>query len=281
MEFYINDKKKAEYFSVIFQNTKDFSDHTVMYFDENGLFMQGMNNSHVCLYELNIPKEWFHEYNYTSSSEKLLLGINNETIYKIINTKQEKHTIYFKYKQDDDHMDIIFKKNTNDKETNDKETNGKKQKETKTLILDKFYQIKLIDLEENLLEIPETEYNVDILIPTKSFADIIQELTIFHTDLKIVCTEEKINLIANGNNANMTANIDIDDLSEYAIEEDYEYKQHYSLEFVKLMTQFSKLSNEIFIGLSDSTPMKVEYKFQEGVISLYLAPKIEDDDLDD
>ena len=65
-------KKKAEYFSVIFQNTKDFSDHTVMYFDENGLFMQGMNNSHVCLYELNIPSEWFHQYNYTSSSEKLL-----------------------------------------------------------------------------------------------------------------------------------------------------------------------------------------------------------------
>ena len=77
------------------------------------------------------------------------------------------------------------------------------------------------------------------------------------------------------------ANIDIDDLNEYAIEEDYEYKQNYSLEFMKLMTQFSKLSNEIFIGLSDSTPMKVEYKFQEGVISLYLAPKIEDDELDE
>ena len=100
MEFYINDKKKAECFSVIFQNTKDFSDHTVMYFDENGLFMQGMNNSHVCLYELRIPSEWFHKYNYTSSTEKLLLGINNETIYKIINTKQEEHSIYFKYTDD-------------------------------------------------------------------------------------------------------------------------------------------------------------------------------------
>ena len=54
------------------------------------------------------------------------------------------------------------------------------------MVLDKYYQIKLIDLEENLLEIPETEYNVDIMIPTKSFADIIQELTIFHTDLKII-----------------------------------------------------------------------------------------------
>jgi len=272
MEFYINDKKKAECFSVIFQNTKDFSDHTVMYFDENGLFMQGMNNSHVCLYELRIPSEWFHKYNYTSSMEKLLLGINNETVYKIINTKQEEHSIYFKYTDDADHMEINFKKNTEDK---------KDSKDSKTLVLDKYYQIKLIDLEENLLEIPETEYNVDIMIPTKSFADIIQELTIFHTDLKIICTDEKIDLIANGNNASMKANIDIDDLNGYAIEEDYEYKQNYSLEFMKLMTQFSKLSNEIFIGFSDSTPMKVEYKFQEGVISLYLAPKIEDDDLDE
>ena len=275
MEFYINDKKKAECFSVIFQNTKDFSDHTVMYFDENGLFMQGMNNSHVCLYELRIPSEWFHKYNYTSSTEKLLLGINNETIYKIINTKQEEHSIYFKYTDDTDHMEINFKKNTEEKK------DSTDSKSSQTLVLDKYYQIKLIDLEENLLEIPETEYNVDIMIPTKSFADIIQELTIFHTDLKIICTDEKIDLIANGNNASMKANIDIDDLNEYAIEEDYEYKQHYSLEFVKLMTQFSKLSNEIFIGLSDSTPMKVEYKFQEGVISLYLAPKIEDDDLDE
>tara|TARA_B000000557_G_scaffold241994_1_gene221882 strand:- start:441 stop:1268 length:828 start_codon:yes stop_codon:yes gene_type:complete len=275
MEFYINDKKKAECFSVIFQNTKDFSDHTVMYFDENGLFMQGMNNSHVCLYELRIPSEWFHKYNYTSSTEKLLLGINNETIYKIINTKQEEHSIYFKYTDDTDHMEINFKKNTEEKK------DSTDSKSSQTLVLDKYYQIKLIDLEENLLEIPETEYNVDIMIPTKSFADIIQELTIFHTDLKIICTDEKIDLIANGNNASMKANIDIDDLNEYAIEEDYEYKQNYSLEFMKLMTQFSKLSNEIFIGLSDSTPMKVEYKFQEGVISLYLAPKIEDDDLDE
>ena len=275
MEFYINDKKKAECFSVIFQNTKDFSDHTVMYFDENGLFMQGMNNSHVCLYELRIPSEWFHKYNYTSSMEKLLLGINNETVYKIINTKQEEHSIYFKYTDDADHMEINFKKNTEEKK------DSKDSKDSKTLVLDKYYQIKLIDLEENLLEIPDTEYNVDIMIPTKSFADIIQELTIFHTDLKIICTDEKIDLIANGNNASMKANIDIDDLNEYAIEEDYEYKQNYSLEFMKLMTQFSKLSNEIFIGLSDSTPMKVEYKFQEGVISLYLAPKIEDDDLDE
>ena len=278
MEFYINDKKKAECFSVIFQNTKDFSDHTVMYFDENGLFMQGMNNSHVCLYELRIPSEWFHKYNYTSSMEKLLLGINNETVYKIINTKQEEHSIYFKYTDDADHMEINFKKNTEEKKDS---KDSKDSKSSQTLVLDKYYQIKLIDLEENLLEIPETEYNVDIMIPTKSFADIIQELTIFHTDLKIICTDEKIDLIANGNNASMKANIDIDDLNEYAIEEDYEYKQNYSLEFMKLMTQFSKLSNEIFIGLSDSTPMKVEYKFQEGVISLYLAPKIEDDDLDE
>ena len=278
MEFYINDKKKAECFSVIFQNTKDFSDHTVMYFDENGLFMQGMNNSHVCLYELRIPSEWFHNYNYTSSTEKLLLGINNETIYKIINTKQEEHSIYFKYTDDTDHMEINFKKNTEEKKDS---TDSTDSKSSQTLVLDKYYQIKLIDLEENLLEIPETEYNVDIMIPTKSFADIIQELTIFHTDLKIICTDEKIDLIANGNNASMKANIDIDDLNEYAIEEDYEYKQNYSLEFMKLMTQFSKLSNEIFIGLSDSTPMKVEYKFQEGVISLYLAPKIDDDELDE
>ena len=269
MEFYINDKKKAEYFSVIFQNTKDFSDHTVLYFSENGLYMQGMNNSHVCLYELNIPADWFHNYSYNSSKPQILLGINNETLFKIINTKQEEHSIHFKYSDDSDHLDIIFKRNTEDNTT----------KKEKKMVLDKYYQIKLIDLEDNLLGIPETEYNVDIRIPTKTFSDIIQELTIFHIDLQIICTEDNIDLIANGNNANMNAKIDIEELNEYAIEEDYTYKQNYSLEFVKLMTQFSKLSDEIFIGLSDEAPMKIEYVFDDGQISIYLAPKIDDDEL--
>ena len=59
MRFEINDKRKCELFINIFNNLKKFTDTISLIFDEERLYIQGMDASHVCIYELSLDKSWF------------------------------------------------------------------------------------------------------------------------------------------------------------------------------------------------------------------------------
>ena len=270
MEFKINNKDKANKLCILFQNSKEFTDHVILYVSKDGVYIQGLDKSNVCLYEIKIPKEWFDIYNYTSNREKLLLGIHNEMLYKIINTKENEQIVHFNYEDDSDKLNITFLKNIQDE--NDKNDDSKNIVQS----TEKFFELSLIDLEESLLEIPDNEYSIDIKLPTKYLHNLCNHLATFHEDVQINCIEsdDTFDLIANGNMANMSVSIDTDDLNEYSVEEDYSFKQLFGLEYFKLMLKFHNLSDELYLGFSNNLPMKMQYTFDEATLSFYLAPKI-------
>ena len=49
----------------IIKTFKLLNDYITLIFDNDGLYIQGMDNSHICLYELSIKTEWFELYNHT------------------------------------------------------------------------------------------------------------------------------------------------------------------------------------------------------------------------
>ena len=89
LEITISNAKKVYQFTTILQNLKGISNELKLDCNEAGLYAQGMDTAHVCLFELVIKKDWFDSYN---CSKNCSMGVNCEMLYKIISCiKEEQH----------------------------------------------------------------------------------------------------------------------------------------------------------------------------------------------
>ena len=59
------------------------------------MYTQGMDNSHACLFELNLNNDWFNEYE-IGEDETYRIGINCELLFKILNCLGEEQNIELK-----------------------------------------------------------------------------------------------------------------------------------------------------------------------------------------
>jgi proliferating cell nuclear antigen PCNA len=259
MIFTISDKKK-EVFISLFGLLKNASSLITLYFDNQKIHIQGMDKSHVCLFDTVIHKDWFNSYQFDNNDIDNIC-IDSIVFYNIISSANENHTIYihFSGKIDTLNIDLLM------------EENGSKG------LYSKYFKIPLANVEYDLLTIPMVEYDAEITIPSKTILEITTQMNSFGSDINLVCTEDNIHLITNGINGEMKVNIPIDDLTEYAICEGDQIDIKYSLQYIHKMCISNKLGNDIEIGISKEYPMRIKYNL--GINSnllFFLAPKIDD-----
>lgn len=314
MEFHLTNISKIEVFTTIFQNLMVFSDLVNLQFSENGLYIQGMDNSHISVYELQIPGTWFNKY--ISPNKKIIIGINTVIFSKILSSRektQEMKIIYDSEKDSDKlcifmgnftnkkiintDTDIEIDTNTiiNENENEKTKKKTKKEKEIKTkkemkiesqifnnglsAPFDRNFEMPLVDIETELVGIPEFDYEAEITLCAAKFAAVIQQLKLFNDTMVIFCNEEKILMNSEDNNsAFMTVEIKIDEVTEYSIDEGKEIKLCYGLNYMNNICKFYKISKEVKLCLTSEYPIKMIYDIGEGAnMNFYLAPKINDD----
>ena len=88
MEILINNTTNGEIFTTLFQHMKLFTENVNVYFREDELFIQGMDKSHVSIFEIKLPKDWFDKY---ELSTEIILGINTNILFKVLNTREKTH----------------------------------------------------------------------------------------------------------------------------------------------------------------------------------------------
>ena len=295
MEIIINDNLKAESFTTIFQHVKSFTESINVSFTEEGISFQTMDNSHVSIVELNIPKEWFSEY---KCPKDIVLGINVSILHKILAAKEKNQTLNMIYEEDMDTLEIHFLNLENilqnvvlenNSEENEEIENISKKKERKTKTkkekipkvletksYDKHFEIPLIDLEMERMEIPQIEYEVEFSLVSTNFSNIVSQLKMFGDTMEIQCSEEHIFLYSHSTESGkMSVEISVDDLTEFSINEGYELKQSFSLVYLNHICAFNRLTKEIDIKICADYPLFIYYNLNEGAyMRFYLAPKI-------
>jgi hypothetical protein len=128
------------------------------------------------------------------------------------------------------------------------------------------------------MHVPIVEYDADFSMSSKKVCDITSQMMIFGSDIKIKCSEDKINLITNGVTGEMLVNVPIEDLTEFSIIEGETINLNYSLFYITKMCLTNKLSNEIQFSISKQYPMKISYDLgDESSIFFFIAPKVADD----
>lgn len=261
MRFVISDKEGADCFCTIFRNIKNFTDHITMLFADDMLYVQGMDSCQVSLYEMKFTKEWFSEYsgdfpvNEPECSKEV--SINATFLASILNTRQENQKVIVHYEDNKLHFEY---------------TSDHKNE------FDKYFELPVIDLNKDNLEIPESDYVAEFSFETKIFSTMMDQLKIFDERVDIECSESDIIIQAIGVEGKMKINIPIEDILEYAINEGETISQSYSLNFVSKMCDFAKISKEVCIGVSDQVPMKILYNLKhDSFVRFFLAPTIVED----
>jgi len=277
----IQNPLKAELFTILFQHMKFFSEHINILFEKDRMFIQSMDSSRISIFEVSLPKEWFDTYELkdsnnpnkelvTISQESLskkpvTIGIHSFILFRVLSARDKTQEIHFNFNSNEnqDILNIHFTGNNKSE-------------------FDKHFEISLLDVDLDLMSIPENEPQAEFSVSSFHFANIINQLKMFGDNLDVFCSEEKIMLCSNSvEQGKMFVEIKIDDLSSFIIDEGGNIKMSFSLNSLHNICLYNKLSREVVISFKDSFPMKIVYSLfghEHAKMTFYLAPKIGDDD---
>jgi len=255
MKFTIQDKQKCSHFIQLLQNMKAFSEHILLHFDNERLYVQGMDSSHVSVYELKLNSSWFDEYDVTESVE---IGINITLIHKILNTRNDEHSIHMT--QNNDSLQVEFK------------TDSPKG-------FDKFFEIPIFDIDQEQLTIPEVEYDIEFSMESKKVKNLIDELSKFGESVQFTFENDRIKaMCSTEHEGKMEVHIDTNELESCSVNEEANINFSFNIKYIHHMCQFHKIGSEAQLFFSSEMPMQLRYDIdgEDNYIRFFLAPKVED-----
>jgi proliferating cell nuclear antigen PCNA len=258
MKLCIQNKIKKELFIAIFQSLKNCNSIITLVFREDGLFIQGMDKSHVCMFELLLKKTWFNMYENTDNDK--FLSLDSQIFSTVLNFLNDSFSmeIYQVDKENFLNIDLI-------------------KMDGVTGEFNKYFKIPLADVDNEILSLPNIDYDAEFSINSKKICEITSQMLLFGTDMEIECSEEKIQFITSGVTGDMIVNIPMDDLKEYSITEGEFIQLKYSLTYINKMCLSSKLSLNVEFSISCDYPMKIHYDLDEdSFLNFHIAPKIVD-----
>jgi proliferating cell nuclear antigen len=260
MRIIISDKKKKDVFVSLFQVLKNCSSIINIKLETELLHIQGMDKSHICLFDAKINANWFNMYEVITN---VALSFDSNVFYSIISTKSESQDLIIKMEDDNDdivHIHFI-----------------PQEKECKKGDFKKFFKMPLTEYEYQEMAIPVVEYDAEFSLSSKQISDMFTQLNNFGNDIIIQCSEEDICLTTNGITGEMRIDLPIDDLTCYSIIEGEKITLTYSLSYINKMCITNKLSNDVDFSLSNNCPMNISYDLGENsFLQFYIAPKIND-----
>jgi proliferating cell nuclear antigen PCNA len=257
MEIQINQLNRAEIFTNLFQHIKLFTEHINVNFKTDSLFIQAMDRSHVSIFEIHLPKSWFDVYT-IEPPNGITLGINTTLIYRVLHSRDKGQRICIKYDEtNDDKLQLHMNSESN-------------------VNFDKHFEVPLIDIDLEMMDIPAIEYHAEFSLQSLSFSTLIDQLKMFGDTLQIKCSEEKIQLFSESmESGKMIVDIPIDDLTSFAIEENKELNISFSLIHLHNICLYSKITKEVDVFLNTDYPILIRYLLddEDAKLLFYLAPK--------
>lgn len=259
MKLVISDKSKKDIFIALFQTLKNCTGIVCIIFNDDHLYIQGIDKSHVCLFDVKLLNTWFNEYT-KSNNDTDKICFDTQAFHNIISTKQDSHSINIQFDGNPDTLNINLITQEGIKSTGE---------------FNKFFKLPLVDFDYEIMNIPSVDYDAEFSITSKKISEITSQMLSFGDDINIKCTDDGINLVSEGLMGEMLVTIPIDDLTEYSIAEDDIIDLKYSLIYIHKMCITNKLSCEIQFCISKEFPMKIKYDLGDNnsMIVFYIAPK--------
>lgn len=271
MKIVFSSSRKVQQFATVFANLKSFTDNVCIYFKPTGVYIQCMDDSHCCLFECELHSDWFESYEFDEDTDQACVGLNIAMLNKVLTAWHDSQTFTIELAEGSDKIAINFIKDDDENAPD----NGQ---------FDKFFELPLIVLENELMNVQIFDTLVDLTVASSLFCSLIKQLMIFNDVLTLTFNEENIECVSSGSEGSMKALITADEVKEYAVPENTTFAQSYSLRYVQTMCQFNKLDTEMKMGFGQTMPMTMTYSLcdeedeNKSFARIHLAPKLADDE---
>jgi len=227
----------------------------------SGISLQAMDSAHVSLVSLLLRSDGFERYR---ADRNISLGINLASMSKILKCASNDDSLTLKADDNANSVTFMFE-SANQSKLSD-------------------FELKLMEIESDVLGIPETEYKTVIKMPSSELQRICRDLTILGDTVVISATKEGVKFSVNGElgNGNITLrhNTEVDAKPEESttIEVQEPVSLTFALRYLNFFTKATALSSSVTLSMSKEVPLVVEYRIEDnGYLRFYLAPKIEDE----
>jgi proliferating cell nuclear antigen len=121
--------------------------------NDSGIALQAMDNSHVALVSMMLKAEAFSPFR---CDRNIALGINLTSLAKILRAAQASDILTVKAEDAPDVVNLVFESSEKDRISE--------------------YDLKLMDIDQEHLGIPDTEYAASITMPSSEFQRICRDL---------------------------------------------------------------------------------------------------------
>ena len=228
-------------------------------FDENGMKIVALDNTHIVLIHLKLHAEKFESY---YCMKKLYVGINMLKFHMLIKTIQNGDILsLFIHKDDPNILGITIENN---------------EKNVKTT-----YKLSMLDIDVINVDIPPADFNTIITMPSTYLQKIIRDMHNLAEYIEIKNIGEKLILSCQGEFccqetvlATETQNIQIKNNENNSQEI---IQGVFSLKYLSIFTKCTNLCSTVEIYLKNSYPIILQYSIASmGSVKLCLAQKSED-----
>ena len=274
---------KCLVFKNLMENIADINDQVNITLHKSHLYLQGMDPSHVCLFELKLDNTWFHEYNV---EKDITIGLNLDIVNKIMGCCGKTQSIQFQTGGNPDKISINLK-------------DGKGSE------LDKRFETAIYDFEIELLNITDIDSDIDISIDALLLNTLVEQIAVFGESIRFECSDSGITLISKENklSTEMKCKIDIDKISTYSTTDEDVFNE-YSILYYSKLCKYAKLLKKdatVDIQIAKDSPLIMKYNLSsdddayecdtdggeddspqstQNIMMLCLAPKVTDDDFE-
>ncbi|KAL6159532.1 proliferating cell nuclear antigen [Exserohilum turcicum] len=229
--------------------------------NDMGIALQAMDNSHVALVSMMLKSEAFSPFR---CDRNIALGINLGSLTKVLRAAGNEDILTIKAEDAPDVVNLVF--------------------ETKSSSRISEYDIKLMDIDQEHLGIPETDYSATITMPAVEFQRICRDLGALSESVSIEVSKDGVKFACSGDIGSgsviLKQNPSIDKESEaVTIDMTEPVALTFSLKYLTNFCKASGLSDSVKLCLSSEVPLLVEYSLQDqSYLRFYLAPKIGDEE---
>ena len=142
-----------------------------------------------------------------------------------------------------------------------------------------------MDIDSEHLGIPDNEYDATVSLPSSEFQRIVKDLSTLGDTVEISVTKDAVKFSTTGDigsanimcRQNKTADRP-EDATEINVREPVALT--FALRYLNSFSKATPLATHTVLKLSKELPIVVEYKMEDvGGLSFYLAPKIEDEEM--
>jgi proliferating cell nuclear antigen len=239
---------QATAFKAVFEVLKDIINDVNVSFTEAGLTILTLDTARVTLVHMNLGSENFEEY---ECPQTIIAGMNMANMYKLLKSISGTDTLTLDI-IGRDYMNILI------------ENPVKKSSTT--------FKLKLLDINEDILGLPDVEMNVVTTLPSVDFQRITRDMGNLAQDMAIFREDTKLVLSCNGDFADQSTIIEFPESVKRT-------GNIFSLKYINLFTKATNMCSSVQLmqdSENDNMPIIFRYTIANlGDLKFYLAPKID------